>query len=582
MIEARTLPEMFLESCSRWADKPAQLYKDHGKYVPRSYSKLKEQVYGIACGLKNMGVEKGSTVAICAETSPEWAMLDWAILSLGAITVPIFPTLTEETIAYILADAGAMLCFAGDTKLLKKVEVASKNLAVVPVCFRGEEGFTLDRLINEGHECGMTQEQWQQVSASHCPDDTATIIYTSGTTGEPKGAELSHRAFTFQCFSIRKNLPVDHKDRFVSFLPLSHVYERMAGHYLPISCGAEIAYAESLKTLAQDIRVAQPTIIPAVPRFLESIRSKILATMQDAPFIKRKLFQMALAQAPYRDTHNLKPKGFIGALLDKLVGAKIRERFGGRVRFIVSGGAALARDVAVFFAAFGIKIVQGYGLTETAPVITINHPDRNRTDSVGEVLEGLEVRLASDGEIIMRGPSLMKGYHRKPEDTSAAIDSDGWFHTGDIGRLERNRLWITDRKKDIIVLSNGKNIAPMMLEGKLKSSPFIEEAMVIGDGMDHIAALIVPSFDALRHFCHGKPFDTSHQKELVDVPEIAALFKQEVEKVNKQLADFEKIKGFAILNEPWSQETGEITPSLKVKRPVIKEKFAEQIAKLQK
>ncbi len=573
---------MFLASCNRWADKPAQLYKDHGKFIPRNYSKLREQVYGIACGLKNMGVEKGSTVAICAETSPEWAMLDWAILSLGAVTVPIFPTLTEETVAYILADAQVMLCFAGEAKLLKKVETASRNLNVLPVCFRGEDGFTLDRLIREGHECGMTEEQWLRISAAHSPEDTATIIYTSGTTGEPKGAELSHRAFTFQCFSIRKNLPVDHKDRFISFLPLSHVYERMAGHYLPISCGAEIAYAESLKTLANDIRLAQPTIIPAVPRFLESMRSKILSTMQDAPFIKRKLFQMALAHGPYRDTHNLTPRGLFGSLLDKLVGAKIRERFGGRVRFIVSGGAALARDVAEFFAAFGIKIVQGYGLTETAPVITINHPERNRSDSVGEVLEGLDVRLAGDGEIIMRGPSLMKGYHRKPEDTSQAIDSEGWFHTGDIGRMERNRLWITDRKKDIIVLSNGKNIAPMMIEGKLKSSGFIEEAMVFGDGMDHISALIVPAFDALRRFCHGKSLDTSHQKELVDHPEITALLKQEVEKVNKQLADFEKIKGYAVLTEPWTQESGEITPSLKVKRPVIREKFAEQIAKLQK
>jgi long-chain acyl-CoA synthetase len=291
---------------------------------------------------------------------------------------------------------------------------------------------------------------------------------------------------------------------------------------------------------------------------------------------------MALAQGKKRLENNGRPSGILGGLLDKLVGSKIREKFGGRLRFMVSGGAALPQDIAEFYGAFGIKILQGYGLTETAPVISLNHPDRNKPDSVGEVLEGLDVKIAEDGEIIMNGPTRLLRYHNKPEETAASIDEAGYFHTGDIGKLVGDRLWITDRKKDIIVLTNGKNVAPAAVEARLKASPYIEEAMVIGDGMDHIAALIIPCFDTLNHFAHQHEISTSHHHEMVTHPEIAAALKKEIEAANKGLADFEKVKDYRLLAATWTVETGELTPSLKVKRPVIREQYADIIAELRK
>jgi long-chain acyl-CoA synthetase len=446
----------------------------------------------------------------------------------------------------------------------------------------GEASYTWAKLIEDGKAAAFSVDQWYQLSDTVEPQDVAAIIYTSGTTGEPKGAVLTHEAFAYQCAMVRKNLPVDDKDRFLSFLPMSHVYERMGGHYFPISAGCEVAFAESLKSLSNDIISSKPTVITVVPRFLENVRTKILATMEEAPGLRKRLFNMALAQGAKRIKNDLRPSGLLGEVLDKLVGAKIREKFGGRLRFMVSGGAALPQDIAEFYAAFGIKILQGYGLTETAPVISLNHPDRNRPDSVGEILEGLDVKIAGDGEIIMNGPTRLLRYHNKPEETAAAIDAEGYFHTGDIGKLQGNRLWITDRKKDILVLSNGKNVAPAAIESRLKSSPYIEEAMVIGDGMDHVAALIVPCFDTLNHVAHQHGIGTSHHHEMISHPEIVSVIKKEIEAANKQLADFEKVKDYRLLSAAWTVDTGELTPSLKVKRPVIREKFADIIAELKR
>jgi long-chain acyl-CoA synthetase len=573
-----TLPEMFLQSCDRWAAKPVHLSKKKGQYVAKSYADLRAQAFRLAAGMRELGLAAGDVAAIAAETSADWSAIDWAAQTLGVVTVPIFPTLTVETVQYILRDSGAKVAFVGDAKQLDKVEQAGG--AILPVLMEGEAPMTLARMTAEGEGAGWSEDSWLRECATRKPEDLATIIYTSGTTGEPKGAELTHEAFVFQCVSIRMSLPIDHRDRFFSFLPISHVYERLAGHFLPVACGAETAYAESLKSLAHDLVLAQPTIIPAVPRFLESVRSKILGAMEHAAPLNRMLFNKTLTMGPYRCKNDLSAPGILGAFLDKLVGSKIRAKLGGRVRFVISGGAALPLDLAEFYAAFGIKVVQGYGLTETAPVISINHPERNQADSVGEFLEGLEVRIADDGEVLMRGPSRMRGYHNKPKETAEAIDSDGWFHTGDIGKLVGRRLWITDRKKDIIVMSNGKNVAPIMIENRLKASNYIEEAMVVGDDSDHIAALVVPNFEALRHYCHGVGFDTSHHQEALDHPNVVQLFKKEIETVNKGLADYEKVKAYRIVPDTWTQETGELTPSLKVKRPFVREKYASLLAEM--
>jgi long-chain acyl-CoA synthetase len=533
-------------------------------------------VHGFAAYLFSQGITGGDVVAIFAESSSDWAAADWAITSLGAISVPIFPTLVPQTVAYILEDSGAKLCIVGDARLEKKFDDA------VVLLKKSVPKVLIKEAVCEDASAHYSEGMWRDSCAERKPGDLAAIIYTSGTTGEPKGAMLSHEAFVFQCKTIRANLPVDSTDRFLSFLPLSHVYERMGGHYFPISCGADIAYAESLKTLANDIVLARPTIMTIVPRFLEGVRTKIVSGAESAPAVKRILFNSAVKRGPRRLRNNLKYSGILGRFLDEVVGEKVRARFGGRIRFFVSGGAALPLDLAEFYAAFGLKIIQGYGLTETAPVISLNHPDRNHADSVGEILHGIEVKIADDGEILMRGPTRMSGYHGKPAETKEAIDGAGWFHTGDIGHAKGNRLWITDRKKDIIVMSNGKNVAPAMIENKLKSSRYVDEAMVIGDDMDHIAALIVPAFDILKRFCQSKGIGESHNAEMLGHPEVAQLLKKEIETANSTLADFEKVKGYRILSVPWTQETGELTPSLKVRRKIVKEKFREKIAELTK
>jgi len=581
MLDHQTLPKMLQASCQRFRDKPAHLVKVKGAFEATTYGEVWDRVGAIASGLAALGARKGTAVAIFAESSSEWSIADWAITSLGAISVPIFPTLMSDTVRYILGDSGSKFAFVGDLRLLAKFDeaIGGTDLNVLPIVMDGTAAYTWSKLVEEAE---LDTQGWLSLVDAVEPTDVAAIIYTSGTTGEPKGAVLTHEAFAYQCAMVRKNLPVDERDRFLSFLPMSHVYERMGGHYFPLSAGCEVAFASSLKTLSSDIIASKPTVITVVPRFLENVRTKILATVEDAPGIRKKLFQIALKQGAKRIANNFRPVGLIGVLLDKLVGAKIRQKFGGRLRFMVSGGAALPKDVAEFYAAFGLKIIQGYGLTETAPVITLNHPDRNKPDSVGEVLEGLDVRIAHDGEIIMNGPTRLLRYHNKPEETAAAIDSDGYFHTGDIGTLEGNRLWITDRKKDILVLSNGKNVAPAAIEARLKASSYIEEAMVIGDGMDHVAALIVPCFDTLNHFAHQHNIETSHHHEMIVHPEIVALIKREVEMANKGIADFEKVKGYKLLAASWTIDSGELTPSMKVKRPVIRERYSEEIEELRK
>lgn len=579
-LMSTNLVKLFYESCSRNALRPAILSKCKGEYKVESYEVLREYVLELARGLLAIGVAQGDKVAILAENSSEWAIIDWSVLSIGAVTVPIYPTLMPETVAYILQDSNVKIIFVGDKKLFAKAQNAiakiGQNIQIINIGNNSSE-LTTKKCIELARNHSINQNDIEEIAKHIQPNDIATIIYTSGTTGEPKGVVLSHNAFVSQAIAIQKGLPINEQDRFFSFLPLSHVYERMAGHFLPFLTGCSVAYAESIRTIAQDVVLAKPTIILAVPRFLESVRSKIISSVAEASFLKKALFDAAIKRGPNRLNRNCKPSGLLEWLLDKIVGQKIRSRFGGRLRFFVSGGAALQKETAEFFAAFGIPVVQGYGLTETAPVISINHPDRNQPESVGEILEGVEVRIDKDGEILMRGPNLMRGYLNKPEDTQAAIDGDGWFHTGDIGKLENNRLWITDRKKDIIVMANGKNVAPVAIEENLKKSAFIEEAMVIGDEMDYIAALIVPAFDEIQRYCQNCGLNFDNKLQILDHPEIQSLIKKEVERVNNFLPDFEKVKRYKLLSSPWTLETGELTPTLKIKRRFIKDKYANEI-----
>mgnify|MGYP001300103973 CR=1 FL=1 len=582
MLQQKSLPVAMLESCERHRTKPALLYRVRGEFQSISYEEFRKKVFEIASGLRANGISAGDRVAIQAENSKEWGLIDWAVLSLGAVTVPIYPTLLADQVGYLLKDSGSKLIFAGDSKLQSKAHsaISAEELTTRIVVIDGPRP-NLESIIEDGRASGWSESEWEQGARTVDPESLATLIYTSGTTGEPKGVMLTHANFTFLCEAIRESLPADHRDRFLSFLPLSHVYERMAGHFLPIYLGADIAYAESLRTLAQDITIAKPTILLTVPRFTEGVKSKITQTVQEGSGLKKKLFSIVVSRGAERIKNKMRPVGFMGGLLDKLVGAKIRERLGGRIRFMVSGGAALPTDVAEFYGAFGILLLQGYGLTETSPVISLNHPDRNDPSSVGEVLPGIECKIADDGEILMRGASLMKGYYNKPEETAEAIDRDGWFHTGDLGRMAGNRLWITGRKKDIIVMANGKNVGPERIENMIKSSDYVEEAMVFGDDMEYLAALVVPDFENLKHFAEAKGLDIGHNEDLVEHPAVREMFKSQIDRVNKSLPDFEKVQRFKVMSDRWTQETGELTPSLKVKRRVIREKFGDAMRQLQ-
>lgn len=567
---ATSLGDLLRQSCEKWPDKAAIIHPTKQGRETIAYAELYERVFAFAGALHGLGLEKGDKVALFGENSLEWALADWASQTLGIVVVPIYPTLPPDQVRYIVADSGAKMLLAGSTVLFDKV----KAHVPVPMALLRDGDDSIAALA-KGHR--FDRAEWIRALESVDRADVATIIYTSGTTGNPKGAVLQHKTFIHLCHSILANLPVDHTDTFLSFLPLSHVYERMAGHILPISLGATIAYAGSLATLANDMLQVRPTVVLCVPRFLEAMRERIMENAEKQPAVRRRLFHLALRQGLRKVRGQSAP---LAGVLDGLVGAKVRERTGGRLKFLVSGGMALPLHTWEFFAAFGIKVLQGYGLTETCAATSVNHPDRIRPETVGEPIEGVEIRIAADGEILVRGPSVMLGYHNLPEATAEAIDLEGWFHTGDIGTYEDGYLKITDRKKDLIVLGNGKNVAPQPIENRLRESPYIAEAVLFGDGQPTVSALIVPDFVHVSTYCEQHGIKLVRPEQALEFDPVRKLIKSEIDKVNKGLADFEMVRKHELAPHRFSVESGELTPSLKVRRKVVREKYRDQIAKM--
>lgn len=569
---ATSLGDMLRLACARFADRPAQMVPEGKEFRTFLYADLWEIVGDYARALHALGLQRGDALAIMAETCQEWAWTDWAAQTLGVVTVPIYPTLPKDQAEYIAKDAGVKAVVILEERLRERV--AEAGVPVVPL--RGEASTIL---AARAKESTLTREAWAAGIGASGAEDIATIIYTSGTTGQPKGAELPHRAFLTLCSGILDTLPIDENDVFLSFLPLAHVFERFAGHILPVSSGACVAYAGSLASLAGDMQKVRPTIMLAVPRFLEATRAKILENAAKQPPLRKFLFDLNLKQGIRRSHGQFAP---LAGVLDHIVGAKIREKTGGRIKFFVSGGAALAPHVADFYRAVGLDVLQGYGLTETCAAASVNHPARNKPHTVGEPIRGVEVSIAGDGEILIRGPGLMTGYHHLPEATAEVMDADGWFHTGDIGEFEGAHLRITDRKKDLLVLGNGKNIAPQKIENKLKESDLIQEAVLFGDGMEYCCALIIPEFERLAVHAKAQGWPEESSDKLIERPEIQALVRAEVDKANKSLADFEKVKKHRLLAAPFSIESGELTPSLKVRRKVVKEKFGDLIRTMER
>ncbi|OWP62477.1 long-chain fatty acid--CoA ligase [Hymenobacter amundsenii] len=550
--------------------------KIDGHYTPLSTDAVVEQVNQASLGLRALGIGKDDKVALISMNRPEWMIADFAIAQLGATSVPMYPSITVEDYKYIFADAGVKAVLVADQKLLDKVLEATEGLDIP-----AENVFTFDKLAGARHFSELlalgqkgNPADLEPLKAAVQPDDLLTLIYTSGTTGKPKGVMLTHNNLLSNCRNTQPFVPVSERDKALSFLPLCHIFERMVTHLYLIN-GVSIYYAESMESIADNLREVKPDIFTTVPRLLEKVYDKIVAKGHELTGVKKNLFFWALDLGLKYD--NQQDHGFLYnaqlALANKIIFNKWREALGGNLRCIVSGGGALQPRLARVFWAAGIRVMEGYGLTETSPVIAVGgfEPENNMIGTVGPIINNTEVKIAADGEILTKSESVMKGYYNQPELTAKEFDQDGWFHTGDIGEMVQGKfLKITDRKKEMFKTSGGKYIAPQVIEGKMKESPLIEQCMVVGDGQKFPSALVVPSFTDLKGWCkrNNVPCDGSPE-ELVKNEKVVKMYEDLVHKYNNGFAQWEQVKKIVLLPEQWTVESGEMTPTMKVKRKAI-------------
>lgn len=601
--EPRTINELFSQAVNRYAGRVVMSYKREKKWHDISGAQLNERVRNLTLGLHQLGVRSGDRVALLAESSPDWTVTDYAILSSGAINVPIYPTQAVDQVAFIIRNSGARILFVGSNKLLRRIQPALDSLKkqerpqliiFEPAKESAKESSgdlrTLEALEQSGADERARQPQlYEQLAGQAVSDDVATIIYTSGTTGEPKGVVLTHRNLVSNALQSGKVFDITDKDIALSFLPLSHVFERTV-LYIYMSFGVQICFARGVETVAEDIKEVRPTIVTAVPRLFERIYATINKRAAEAPPMQQKIFHRAVEvgrevallkdqrkRVPLRLSLELK-------VLDKLVFTKWREAVGGRIRFFVTGGAALSPELAYIFAGAGIIILQGYGLTETSPVVSFNRPTDNRIGTIGPTIPGVKVKIAEDGEILVQGDNVMQGYYGLAEETERALQryEDGlWFHTGDIGTMDKDGyIRITDRKKDLIKTSLGKYIAPQPIENMIRTIPMVEQAIIIGNARKFPSALIVPAFDSLRAYAKSLNIETKDSKELARHPRVIEYFKKKVDEVTRDLAPHEKIKKIALLDQEFSVEGGELTPTLKVRRKFVEDKHRDVINSL--
>jgi long-chain acyl-CoA synthetase len=589
-MEIRTINDIFAVTCT--IDRPAAVKsKRDGRWVDVTVPEFRDTVRHFANGLRQLGVKPGDRVAILSENRPEWAMSDFAILANAAVTVPVYPTLLGWQIEYILNDSGAVAVICSTEEQLQKVqEIRSHtphvhNVIVCEAKSVPKDTLTFQQVVENGRST-FDEKKFEELRARSRPEDLATLVYTSGTTGNPKGAMLTHSNIATNVTAAKSILPVEPGWIAISILPLSHIFERMADYFYYHN-GIAIAYAENVTKVGENLQEIRPHVFAAVPRLFEKMRERIMNQVATGSSTKQKIFRWALKVAeerlPYRVEHKPMPTGLSikSAIADKLVFRKILDRLGGRVRYVFSGGAPLSPELAAFFIGAGVEILEGYGLTETSPVISANLPNQRKIGTVGKIIDGVEVKIASDGEILARGPNIMKGYWNNPEATAQAIDSEGWFHTGDIGEIDKDGfLKITDRKKDIIINAYGKNIAPQPLEALLKSSPYIGTPVLIGDKRKYVAALIVPNFEKLERDASSMGINFKSRDELVGNDRVKAIFQTEIDRFNTNLDRQEKIRRFALLPRDFTIENDEITPSLKVKRKVIDKKYKDVIDQL--
>ncbi|SFS59409.1 AMP-dependent synthetase/ligase [Marininema halotolerans] len=595
-MKSRNLVEMLKKTVDACPEKAALMWKNEGAYKSISYRELWEQVREAAAGLARLGVKEGSKVAILSENNPMWTVSDLAIASLGAVSVPIYPTLPSDQVGFILQNADCIVAIVENEDQLQKVKEGeypiSQMIVMKPEAgySRGEGILSFRELLQEGASLPLIawEEGWMKVHR----DQLVTIIHTSGTTGKPKGVMLTHGNFLsnmegvlFWVVDLRR------EDVSLSYLPLSHVFERMVGQYAPLYVGATIAFAEGIDKISTNLLEVRPTMMTSVPRLFEKVSSAVLEQMKQASPVRRKIFNwaMALGMERYRRYQHAYEEDWIFKdplspalrqqlrVADRLVYSKVKERLGGRMRGMVSGGAPLNADVNRFFWAMNIPIIEGYGLTETSPIITANPSMKAKIGTVGRALPNLEVRIADDGEVLVKGPSVMVGYYKDEEATAEAL-KDGWFHTGDLGKLdERGFLTLIDRKKSILVLSTGKNVAPQPLESEMNNSPFISQSALVGNGRKYTIAIIVPDMENVRPWARRKGIQVSSSTELIDHPVVRQHLLREVELKTAKFAGYERPKKTIIVDGEWTVDGGELTPTLKVKMKVIEERYREVI-----
>jgi len=593
-MEAKTLVDMFQQVVKKHGDKTSLMQKIEGIYQGFSYAEFGERVKNFGLGLASLGIKKGDKVAMMAENRPEWPISDLGILSIGATNVPLYPTITAEQVEYILKDSESKMIVVSTSDLLEKMLGIIDNLPKLEKVIYMDDGapdkdflIKFDKVSEMGKAFAKEHPKYFEKAVQKVKsDDLCGIIYTSGTTGAPKGVMLTHNNILSNVLAALSCIRVDETDTLLSFLPLCHSFERMAGQYLAITAGATIAYAENVETVADNLGEVKPTLMTSVPRLFEKIYAKVLENAEAGSPLKKKIFWWAIGVG--EKYVEAKAKGKVSGALSfkhniahKLVFSKLHERVGGRLRFFVSGGAPLSKEIAEFFYKVGILILEGYGLTETSPVIAVNHEQKFRFGAVGPALPGVEVKIADDGEVLTRGPHVMKGYYKNPEATAESIDKDGWLHTGDIGILDEDGfLYITDRKKNILVTSGGKNVTPATIENLLITSPYVEQSMVIGDKRNYLTALIVPKFEVLKKIAAEKGVTYSNREELFSNEVIYGIVESSIHGLTKDLASFEQVKKFTLLPKEFTLEDDEITPTLKVKRKVIMRKYADVIEKM--